>query len=371
MSSAENKCVDLEEWQDLQDPNSRRRIQNRIAQRVYRRKRKAQRDALKRESNASSVSGATINTYESLDLGRNSRQRSESECSLPSLSDSVSSSSYNGLSPEVYPQPFSETDHCAVNAWASSSTMPTSPPLNQCIGPLSFDHDPSINYPAYIPPDSLPLTMDQTLSIHNFDHLCDPFQAQDDYHFSSGLNCTSSSCPAEIAAFEALHKLTALQSATSAGQGLANNIPLDEGASVEDCTVIGSTALHLAASSGNADTVNLLLDLGANIYVQDFEGRTALHFAAQHDQSETIMHLLHRGIYVDTVDHCGTTALHLAAEQGLENTVRILIESGANVSARDAFGRNAPLHAAGNGHASTIKLLLDAGADMHSATGSP
>jgi len=36
MESAENMCVDLEEWQSLQDPKSRRRIQNRIAQRVYR-----------------------------------------------------------------------------------------------------------------------------------------------------------------------------------------------------------------------------------------------------------------------------------------------------------------------------------------------
>jgi len=36
MESAENMCANLEEWQSLQDPKSRRRIQNRIAQRVYR-----------------------------------------------------------------------------------------------------------------------------------------------------------------------------------------------------------------------------------------------------------------------------------------------------------------------------------------------
>jgi len=35
MESAESMCLDLEEWQSLQDPKSRRRIQNRIAQRVY------------------------------------------------------------------------------------------------------------------------------------------------------------------------------------------------------------------------------------------------------------------------------------------------------------------------------------------------
>lgn len=308
---------------------------------------------------------------------------------MPSLSHSLSSSPpYGSLSPEFCPQPSSHqagqfVDGKCLDAWASSLMLPVSPPLtaqlpslDRCMDPLSLYNDPAVKYseymtPEYMSPGPLPLPMDQTLSMHTFDDLCDASQSQADPYFSSTSNSISSSSLADAVTLQGVKGLTALQTAACAGHELIVNLLLDEGANIEDCTATGSTSLHLAASSGFADVVNLLLDRGANVAAQDFEGRTALHFAAQYDHSDTVMYLLHHGAYVDTIDHFGATALHLAADQGFENTVQLLTESGANVSARDTTGRNALHRAADKGHASTVKLLLDRGVDIHAKAESP
>ncbi|KAF2844398.1 hypothetical protein T440DRAFT_484218 [Plenodomus tracheiphilus IPT5] len=86
-----------------------------------------------------------------------------------------------------------------------------------------------------------------------------------------------------------------------------------------------------------------------------------LHVAIRSRSREVIRVLFRRGVVnIDDRDAGRRTALHLAAELGDESLIGLLLGQGADSQLQDSRGRLAVYYAVENGHHEIVELLLDA-----------
>ncbi|KAL9083285.1 MAG: hypothetical protein Q9165_008591 [Trypethelium subeluteriae] len=87
-----------------------------------------------------------------------------------------------------------------------------------------------------------------------------------------------------------------------------------------------------------------------------------LHTAARSRNCRIVETLLRRGVAaVNERDEDGRTALHIAAELGDETTMSLLLSHGAHPCLRDLRGQNALYIAVSEGHQNVVELLLGSG----------
>lgn len=112
--------------------------------------------------------------------------------------------------------------------------------------------------------------------------------------------------------------------------------------------------LQVAASTGNTDVIHLLVDNGASVDQTDIYGSTALHLTVVNGRLDAGRVLMNCRSDVNAYDNDGWTALHLAAEMGHLPLVRLFIGNKAYVECQTKFGRT-PLHwACCRGHIQVI-----------------
>jgi len=116
------------------------------------------------------------------------------------------------------------------------------------------------------------------------------------------------------------------------------------------------TPLHVAATTGHAAVVRLLADNGASVDQVDVYGSTPLHLAVVGGRLDAARALIDARCDVNAFDNDGWTAVHLAAELGQLALVRLLVASKAHVECQTKFGRT-PLHwACCRGHIQVTSL---------------
>ncbi|KAL4938560.1 ankyrin repeat-containing domain protein [Aspergillus oleicola] len=155
-----------------------------------------------------------------------------------------------------------------------------------------------------------------------------------------------------------------------------------------------TTALHIAVEHEHGNLVQILLAHEPQQYsVQDSRGRTALHIAAQQSLRDILIKLLAMEAEmevdglgsdedsgfgsgpgsgsatstrtIDLQDADGQTALYIATERGQESMVQELLKFGANPNIGDWSGKR-PLHIATlRGDKVLVQLLLEGQADTY------
>lgn len=103
----------------------------------------------------------------------------------------------------------------------------------------------------------------------------------------------------------------------------------------------GRTPLFHGAIQDNEPVVQMLLAHGARIGLLDKEGRSPLHWAVLYRRLEVLRTLLEHwnkqernSFDIDAHDNVGWTPLHLAVERRFEAGVLLLMQNGANIKAR-------------------------------------
>ncbi|RDW69107.1 uncharacterized protein DSM5745_08867 [Aspergillus mulundensis] len=99
-------------------------------------------------------------------------------------------------------------------------------------------------------------------------------------------------------------------------------------------TCEGKMTLHICAEKGYANVLRFLLKYGAEIDATDSLGRTALHYAALKGHVSSVCALLEQGADTECTDEFGLNPLHVAAQNGHEAVVRMLVCEGADLNAR-------------------------------------
>ncbi|KPI40693.1 Serine/threonine-protein phosphatase 6 regulatory ankyrin repeat subunit B [Cyphellophora attinorum] len=105
------------------------------------------------------------------------------------------------------------------------------------------------------------------------------------------------------------------------------------GSSLDCIDALGRTALHIAVQNDHDDLVKLLLDSKADWTTRNSKGQTALHITAQAGHIASMRTLLKVMTEINGVDNRGQTALHIAASKGDQDIVSLLIRKGANLNA--------------------------------------
>jgi hypothetical protein len=100
--------------------------------------------------------------------------------------------------------------------------------------------------------------------------------------------------------------------------------------------------IHTAARRGNCGILKMLHGHKADINERDGEGRTALHLAIEYQQEEAIMWLLENGVDINAYDNLGRTALSMAVNNGCEAGVRLFLLHGADPTLRIQEGTTRP-----------------------------
>lgn len=117
------------------------------------------------------------------------------------------------------------------------------------------------------------------------------------------------------------------------------HILLERHVSINEKDSDGRTALHLAVIYGYEKVVSALLGYGASVNITDVYIRNSLHYAALY-RRENILgllldHLRHSsGFDIDAFDGSGWTALHIAIIRRFEVGLQLLIEHGADLNVK-------------------------------------
>ncbi|KAJ5715210.1 uncharacterized protein N7483_012391 [Penicillium malachiteum] len=102
----------------------------------------------------------------------------------------------------------------------------------------------------------------------------------------------------------------------------------------------GRTPLIHAIIENHDSVVRVLLSHGARIGVYDRDGRSALHWAVLYQRREIFQQLLeHRAKYelsldLDAYDNDGWTPLHMSVDRAFETGVLMLLQGGADINAK-------------------------------------
>lgn len=166
---------------------------------------------------------------------------------------------------------------------------------------------------------------------------------------------------------------SALQAAATKGHKDIVQLLLDNGASPEAGTKIGSlgSALQAAAYAVSKDTVELLLTKGADPNAEGGKYATALQAAAYRSSKDIVKTLLEHGADPNIEGGEYGSAIQASAHWADLDIMALLLDHGANpdvCSGRTSYGT--PLQAAANwGNLDTAELLLQKGADPNARAG--
>ncbi|CAG7946075.1 unnamed protein product [Penicillium nalgiovense] len=130
----------------------------------------------------------------------------------------------------------------------------------------------------------------------------------------------------------------------------------------------GHTALHRAALYGHESVLAVLLQAGADPALPDSTGFTPLHLAAQQGHAGIVRLLLSSSPSRDLISWVtrkGETALHIAVQAQQPGVVRVLIEHSARaVNDQDWWGRTALHMACESNQQELVEMLVHAGAQL-------
>lgn len=166
---------------------------------------------------------------------------------------------------------------------------------------------------------------------------------------------------------------SALQAAATKGHKDIVQLLLDNGASPEAGTRIGSlgSALQAAAYAVSKDTVKLLLTKGADPNAEGGKYATALQAAAYRSSKDIVKTLLEHGADPNIEGGEYGSAIQASTHWADLEIIALLLDHGANpdaCSGRTSYGT--PLQAAANwGNLDTAELLLRKGADPNARAG--
>jgi uncharacterized protein len=163
---------------------------------------------------------------------------------------------------------------------------------------------------------------------------------------------------------------TALPDAAMAGDRVAVDRLLKDGADVRASQGDGMTALHWAAMRGDLPITKMLLQAGASVKAETRLGAlTPLLLAAQHGHTPIVDALVAAGADVNGADASGTTVLMRAAASGQAGMVDALVRHGADVNARErVMDQTALMFAAAADRVDAIRALIAAGADARATS---
>ncbi|CAD6449304.1 662790a5-39fa-4bdd-8c9e-ddefc677aab1 [Sclerotinia trifoliorum] len=340
------------------DSDSRRRSQNRIAQRKFRQSRKISK--IGHNSNQPlSIEGA----HSIVDADAPGFQNSASLGPLPpdhlngvTSSGQTSDGSMNGFQNVAPYNDVSGIDDIGfIESLVSGSNSSLSTP--QTTATFHSNFDPSMDFIS-INASNTPPSSSSGLDVFNFygtlDNAdittrSDAAQHEDSGHISRihpGTNLIPHNYKEPSAgSLSLVHGqskgwLSALHIAARRGHEpivrtlISHNIDCNE----KDSDV--RTALIHASIDGHESVVSLLLAHGARISDVDRRGRSAIYWATI-NQHEAVLRLLlseydkrdfEQGI--DAYDDMGWTSLHIAIEKGFDVGVQLLLASGANLNAK-------------------------------------
>jgi hypothetical protein len=161
-----------------------------------------------------------------------------------------------------------------------------------------------------------------------------------------------------------------LIAAAAAGDLVAVERLVDEGADVGTTDAGGRMALVAAAYGNHVDVAEALLDAGADPNAQDASQQSAFLIATSEvgDDLRLLELTLANGAEVDAKDSYNGTGLIRAADRGYTAIVRRLLETEIDLDHVNRLGWTALLEAVilGGGdaaHVEVVGLLVDAGAD--------
>jgi ankyrin repeat protein len=157
--------------------------------------------------------------------------------------------------------------------------------------------------------------------------------------------------------------------AIEAGDVIALQSALDQGADANAADAESATALHRAAFDDRTDAALVLLDSGASPNAVTNFGVTPLYLAALNGNADLTSALLAAGADASTGGPNGETLLMTAARTGVPEVAVRLLEAGVAVDATEAtFGQTALMIAVRENHASVVELLLERGANADART---
>lgn len=147
--------------------------------------------------------------------------------------------------------------------------------------------------------------------------------------------------------------IAALMNSQEAAQML-----IDQGARVNQTTIMNETPLFYAISGISIEIAQNLIGQNADINLNDFYGFSPLHMSAYRNSADALILLLENGANIEALTRHNWTSLHVAAWANAREAARVLIARGAELSA--TTDRNlTPLDLARDkNHTKMVRLLL-------------
>ncbi len=133
---------------------------------------------------------------------------------------------------------------------------------------------------------------------------------------------------------------------------------IDQGARVNQTTIMNESPLFNAISGVSIEVAQNLIAHNADINLNDFYGFSPLHMSAYRNSADALILLLDNGANIEALTRRDWTPLHIAAWADSREAARVLIVRGADLSA--TTDRNlTPLDLASDeNHTNMVRLLL-------------
>ncbi|PSN64610.1 ankyrin [Corynespora cassiicola Philippines] len=269
-----------EDWRKLTDANERRRVQNRIAQRNYRRNIKRRLQQLETFNQSLSVSPLKP------------KQQQQSSQMSPKDSTHFEKACLHPITPAASDVLLSDLDTMNVPAAGSSDTSSI-----QTVLFGSTEDTEALS--------SMPDREDSALTSHqkdngttDFDFIA-PLTDRDSDIVLFGRSAVPSSQSALSSQYTSTQNLNALQKAVIKGRYNIAKLLVENGADVYTVDDYGNSILHLAAQFGHAPLVSFALSHCLNVNGINIEGDTPLHVAVEHNYAEIVRMLIRAGADIE------------------------------------------------------------------------
>jgi ankyrin repeat protein len=156
--------------------------------------------------------------------------------------------------------------------------------------------------------------------------------------------------------------------AVAAGDRIAVERVLADGANVDIRAADQATPLVAAALGGRTDIAELLLSRGADVMARNAGGLTPLHAAAYAGSVPIAKLLLEKGVLLDdAANKGGVTPLMVAGEQNHLEMAEFLLSRGANVNHPEIHGYLPIVRAIFKGNKDIVRLYKRHGVTCPSA----